>query len=212
MKKFIIIASIILGFYACSSDDTTPENNTAIQINFYALTVGNSWVYKYYKLNSETNTFEFNGVTESVSIVGEESVFGDLYFKMKSIKANAETNEVTETYSYVREYEGFLVNEANEILFVNNNYSQQIVRNLGDGFLYGNLQSELQEISVNNENLSCQEFVVTAEINGETIDYIQRYYYSEGIGLVKHSAHSFEENTPTEPFHIERRLESYTVQ
>lgn len=217
MKHFVIVLSMMLslGLSSCSSDDSPTAailNSPVENSNFYGLSEGNYWVYEHFMRHDITNEMQFRGIVDSVSVVGQEAVFGDMYYKLKSVKTNTTNNTVTETFSYVREFNGFLVNKANEVLFVNNNYSEQLVERLNsEQAFYGVLQTNPKNIIVDGESLSCQEFVVTLKINEEPIGYIQRYYYAEGIGLVHHELDYFDTNTQLTPFYIEKRLVAYNV-
>ena len=204
------MACLALGFYACSNDDN--DNYTGISSeDYYALKIGNSWVYKYYELNSETNDFEFIGTIDSVSVIGKETLFGDVFFKIRTLTVNENEEDVSEEFTYVRTFDGFLIDDANEILFVNNDFSEHLVKRRGFSFFYGNLQTEAQIVQVNNESLSTQEMIVTLQIDDEEIDYVQHYFNADGIGLVKHVKNYFIDSGSTEPFYIEKRLDSYNI-
>ena len=100
MKKLIFIISIITILTSCNSDD-----DTSSQTNFYALTVGNSWVYKHYTYNNDTSTYNETGVIDSISIVGTEEIYGDTFYKFKQRAFNSNDDSYNfERYYFLRDY------------------------------------------------------------------------------------------------------------
>ena len=81
MKRTVISISIAVLIFSCSESET----NIPLQedSNFYALNVGNSWVYKNYRLNDQTNTYLDTGVIDSINIVSREDVNGTTYYKIE---------------------------------------------------------------------------------------------------------------------------------
>jgi len=75
-------------FYVCFfavllSSCTTSETNQDSESNFYALTIGNEWVYKNYRYNINTQLYDDTGVVDAVRIVGTEVVNENTYFKFR---------------------------------------------------------------------------------------------------------------------------------
>ena len=55
MTRIIYVCFFAILFSSCTTSDNNQDQLEA-ESNFYALTVGNEWVYKNYKYNSNTET------------------------------------------------------------------------------------------------------------------------------------------------------------
>lgn len=214
MKRIILSLCIAALALSCSNDNDTNEQTLQQETNFYALEVGNSWVYKNYKYNVNTETYEDTGVIDSVSIVGTEAILGINYFKFRRVTTGNETeitfcNSNGEHFEYLREHDGYLVDETGLVKFINSNSNPELIQSQSIGDYFLELESGEFNIATESGTFNClnNDFYVINE-NDERYPGSNNYYYAKGIGLVSDTS-SFLSN----PIHvIERRLDSYNVQ
>ncbi|WCO02328.1 hypothetical protein [Psychroserpens ponticola] len=212
MRRILITVCMLSLFFSCSNDDSNaPEAQVG---NFYALTVGNSWVYKNYQYNINTETYEDTGVIDAVSILGTEDIDGNTYFKFRRLTTGNEDqitycNANGEYFEYLREFEGNLIWDTGEVKFTNNDYS---VRTLDEND-WGNIVEKLTEntttLSVEAGTFECinsERFVIFPD--GEQAPALDKFYYSDGIGLIYDSSSFVTQEIPV----VIRRLESYDIQ
>ncbi len=191
--SFFIVVFIL---YNCSSTDTVqpPESN------FYALSVGNSWDYKWYGVSNEGNQ-SLISVEENISIVGIEEINGNSFYKFKRlISGNTNGNyafvpENGEHYEFYRDSLGFLINEEGLIKFTNSTYEEFPIYYYD---IFGSFDGEDIGATLFGK-LSTEEFIYESEIgdfsslelitrfeydNGVTAPANNHIYYSDGIGLI----------------------------
>ncbi|WP_033960856.1 hypothetical protein [Psychroserpens jangbogonensis] len=212
MRRILITVCILSLFFSCSSDDSnTPEAQIE---NFYALTVDNFWVYKNYRYNINTETYDDTGVVDSISIVGTEVFEGKTYFKFRRLTTGNE-NQITycnpngEYFEYLREFEGNLIWNTGEVKFTNNDYSVRTLDENDWGNIVEKLTDDTTSLSVEAGTFDCinsERYVILPD--GEQAPSLDRFYYSDGIGLVYDTSSFVSQETPS----IIRRLESYNVQ
>ncbi|TXE15902.1 hypothetical protein ES692_14880 [Psychroserpens burtonensis] len=212
MKRILITVCLFACFFSCSNDDmTTPE---AQDSNFYALTVGNSWVYKNYRYDQNSETYEDTGVIDSVSIISKEDIEGNTYFKFRRLTTGNEDqitfcNPNGEHFENLREWEGNLVWSDGTVKFTNTDYS---LRTLNEND-WGNIVEQLLEnttiLNVEAEDFACvnsERYVILPD--GEQAPGLDRFYYADGIGLIYDSTSFVSSGIPV----IVRRLDSYDIQ
>ena len=214
MKRILLYVGFIVLLFSCSSNELQePEAD-----NFYALTVGNSWVYKWYNVNTDASSDFFNGITESVSIVGTETINDELYYKFKYIVSgnDAPENQVFpsngEYYKFYRDSLGYLINEMGEITF-NTHPTEEILAS------YQEFQTLITVYGTTNENsvdflteagaFNCVEMIKRHEWENGFVNPGMNYsYYSQGVGLISDDI-VFASNNSSR---YQRRLNSYNVQ
>ena len=182
MKKLIFIISIITILTSCNSDD-----DTSPQTNFYALTVGNSWVYKHYTYNNDTSTYNETGVTDSISIVGTEEIYGDTFYKFKISFTNSDNNYSDfEEYYFLRDYEGNLIDEKNQFFFSYTNHDEILVKEWGSSKEFFKLQDDEQEITTDAGIFNCTYAKKQRTNIGDNEPYlITNIYRKDGVGFIK---------------------------
>ena len=206
---FLALASLI---FSCTSDDA--QNQQDDEANFYALEVGNWWVYKNYKYNVNTELYEDTGVVDSVSIVGTEMLGGNTYYEFRT-KTTGNEDGITycnpngEHFELLRDSLGYLIWETGQIKFTNNDYEQMELYDRDWGTVYEMLMQDQEVLSVESGTFDCiysERFAI--DINGNLLPGKDHFYYSDGIGLI-YDTTSFISN----PIHVvERRLDAYFVQ
>lgn len=212
MKRILITVCLFACLFSCSNDDSvTPETPDS---NFYALTVGNSWVYKNYRYDQNTETYEDTGVVDAVSIISTEDIDGNTYFKFRRLTTGNEAqitfcNPNGEHFESLREFEGNLIWSDGTVKFTNNDYS---VRTLDEND-WGNIVEQLQEdttaLNVEAGDFPCinsERFVILPD--GSQAPGLDRFYYADGLGLIYDSTSFLSSDIPV----IIRRLDSYNIQ
>jgi len=213
MKRILFILSFIAIVSSCNSDD----NEQPEQSNFYALTVNNSWVYKFYKYNYQTEVYDETDVIDEVSIIGTEEIYGHTYYKFKKVRTGVSDDDSQalcgnngETISLLREYNGDLINDRGKLYFTNNNYDEIEMR-IGSFFtIYSQLQENSEEITTDAGTFNCiYSKWYARNDNNELYPAEDKYYYKDGIGLIQSSISYV---SSIHPPVIKRKLVSYNIQ
>ncbi|WP_299336003.1 hypothetical protein [uncultured Psychroserpens sp.] len=212
ITRLLLCISIFTLFFSCSNNDSvTPTDQEA---NFYALTVGNSWVYKNYRYNMQSEIYEDTGVVDSISIVSTEDISGQTYFKFRRLTTGNEEgislcNPNGEHFEFLREDNGNLVRDDGTLKFTNNDYSLRIISDNEWGDVVEQLIEGETTIMVEAGSFNCinseRYAILTGGTNSSGLD---RFYYSEGVGLIYDTSSTITNNIPT----IIRRLDSYSIQ
>ncbi|MCH2194117.1 hypothetical protein [Kordia sp.] len=122
MKKplFLAFIALSLSIISCSNDgNIIPEPEE----NFFALTVGNSWVYEHCRReNQVTAVYNSVGVIDSIKITGTEIIDGNEFYKYRIRTSGNDTNnpiyrQNRERFQYLRDSTGYLFNQLGDILF-----------------------------------------------------------------------------------------------
>jgi hypothetical protein len=74
MKKIVVFMAFAIVLSSCSNDDDKNKEE------FFNLKVGNQWVYKRYSVNETQETY--SGQTDTVKVVGTETLEGNEYFRL----------------------------------------------------------------------------------------------------------------------------------
>ncbi|EDP98000.1 hypothetical protein U8527_18575 [Kordia algicida OT-1] len=220
MKNYFLLAFLALSIISCSNDDdTTPEPEES----FYALKVGNSWVYDY--LNREnpmadlfngTNSMAATTVIDSVKIVGTEEIGGNTFYKFRIRTSGNDQNYPMcysdgEHFQYYRDSLGYLVNQFGKVKFAVEGDTQEFLQREDQNFRYFmQLSEESEMVDTPSGTYDCfhMDFYLRSLGNNERSVGENNIYYQEGIGEV-FSTISF----ASEALHrMERRLVSYDIQ
>ncbi len=214
MKRIFFSLFFLAFIYSCNSDDdaqTSDEQET----NFYALTVGNSWVYKNYRYSTQTQTYDDANVIDSVSIVGKEVLNGNEYFKFRRFTTGNTNNSIFfypdgEHFELLRDSLGFLVRDDGSIKYINNFFDEVLMTSEDWGDVYVHLQDDTEVVNTAAGTFNSAVMLRYAYIgvdNTELAEGQERYNYSDGIGLVFNTT-----STVNAPIHFgERRLDSYSI-
>ena len=214
MKRLFLCLLIFSIVLSCSESDNSENQNNSSTENFYALTVGNSWVYKNYKYDINSETYEDTGVVDEISIIGTQEISGETYFVFRRLTTGNEEgitlcNENGEHFEFLRESNGNLINEEGQIKFTNNNYEERLLKEYQWGNLHETLVEGYTDISVEAGEFTC----INSErylINNEDVRQpgLDRFYYANGYGLIYDTSSYITLDRPT----IIRRLDSYVIQ
>lgn len=213
MKNLLIYVVLSTILFSCSSDDDTVETE-----NFYALKVGNSWVYKYYEYDEDTHSYLYTGIVDSVSVIGTEKVNNQTYFKtIRKSSGNEnrifsypgyQTNPDILYFENVRDSLGFLVRSNGLIKFTNSSFEERILGVEDWGTAYEKLVPDNTEITTEAGTFTCinsERFARNTQ--GELFQGRDRFYYADRIGLIYETASSVSSDTPL----FIRRLTSYDI-
>ncbi|WP_431136991.1 hypothetical protein [Psychroserpens mesophilus] len=212
MKRILITVCMLSLFFSCSNDDSQ-TNEELQEDNFYALRVGNSWVYKNYKYNVNMQTYEYTGVVDSVSIVSKETILGVDYFKFRRFTTGNEEgitfcNPNGEHFEYLREYDGNLIWDDGRVKFTNSNYTERILNTDPNLSLREILVEGETEMTVEAGTFTCinsERYMIS---NGEPTSGLDKFYYADGFGLIYDTSSFVSDEIPS----IIRRLDSYNIQ
>ncbi len=213
MKRIFFYLCFSALFFACTSGDDIPTPPPTSD-NFYALTVGNSWVYKNYKYNINTQIYEDTGVIDSVSIVGTEFVEGNTFYKFRTL-TTGNNDQITfcnpngEHFELLREENGYLLQSKGIVKVVNNNYNP-ILTDSDTNFEYFlklNEQRTTIETPLGSFDCAIMQYYVLNEVK-ERLPGTNTYLYADRIGLVYDTTSFVSQNIHS----IERRLVAYLVQ
>ncbi|MBU2928744.1 hypothetical protein [Winogradskyella psychrotolerans] len=191
MKRIIYVCFIAMLLSSC----TTSDNNQDLDSNFYALTVGNQWHYRWYSVNNE-GVESPRDVQESISIVGTEEINGSIYYRFNRIISGNENGnylfapENGEHFEYYRDSLGYLVNQDGYIKFSNNSDEPFFIGSIDisefEVTMLGELQSENLFYSTEAGSFDCLEVIATyTREDGYIYLATNNSYYSDGIGLIK---------------------------
>ena len=201
MKRIIYVCFLALFLSSCTTDND--DNSQPEDSNFYALTVGNSWEYRWYGVSSEGVNVNPNSVAESISIVGTEEINNKIYYKFSRVISGNDPQSGSGLFPYNGEYSefyrdslGYLVNEEGLIKFSNSAIEEFQIIEYHDNFgiingqsvgaiLYGELLDE--EINYSSDAGTFQCLKVSTRIvydGGSEAPANNSIYYSDGIGLI----------------------------
>ena len=212
MKRICYVFLFILLFFSCSSDN---DDNFFVETsNFYALTVGNSWVYKNFKYNNQTQAYDETGVVDSVTIVGTENIAGEIFYKFRRFTTGnasgiALCNPDGEYFEYLRDSLGYLIREDGTIKYANNDFSPRVSTSEIWGTVYDQLIAQDHEITVEAGTFMSTYSQRYAILNdSQQSAGLDHFYYVDGVGLVYNTSSFVTQDIPE----ISRRLESYIIE
>ena len=213
MKRLFLLVPIFALVFSCNSDDDSlpqPESED----NFYALTMGNEWVYRNYKYNVNTQLYEDTGVVDSVSIAGTESIDGNTYYKFRTYTTGNDEgitfcNPNGEHFEWLRDVDGNLIRSDGSIKFTYTNYNERLLTTNSGVSIYETLQNGTYEVILEAGTFTgmFSERYARAD-DGSEYSGRDTFVYVDGIGMVYDTSSFITQEVPT----IERRLTSYTVQ
>jgi hypothetical protein len=214
MKNFLWCICIITFIFSCENEPVFENENNPFQANFYALKVGNYWVYKSQRYDIIEEQYFDNGVIDSVSIVGTEVIQGEIYFKFRTKTTGNDTENIFNNpngvkFEYFRELDGNLINEEGFIKFTNNNYEERLIKEIDPGNIYEILVEGSTIINVEAGEFNCinsERYLITPD--GEQLLGLDRFYYANGFGLIYDTISLIQVPTPS----VIRSLVSYSVQ
>ncbi|TYA71385.1 hypothetical protein [Seonamhaeicola marinus] len=210
MKTTLSILSISILLFSCSSNQSSDNANDT---NFYALTVGNSWVYKNYKLNETNVTYEETSVVDSISVVSKQTIKGETFYKVRRFTSGNEANITFcnpngEHFQFLRDSLGYLINSDGEIKHTYVNYEERLVQENNWGNIYEVLENGTEEINVESGKFNCISSKRYAkDPDNQLLPAEDKYYYADGYGLIYDTQSFVSSDKPS----IIRRLDAYNI-
>ncbi|MFK5878798.1 MAG: hypothetical protein QM478_04790 [Flavobacteriaceae bacterium] len=205
---------------SCNTNDEIIEGTTEdpIEDNFYALTVGNTWEYKYYKYRSFNDTYDYMGIIDSVKIVAKTEINGNTYFNFRS-RISGNNNPGTtlvqpngEYYRFYRDSLGYLITDSGKIAYTTNDYSERAIIEVTPNITgYARLNESSVVVTTEAGDFDCLDMEIYAKDNvtAEIFPGINHVNYSDGIGLIYNSTSFVNSSNPPAFIH---RLDSYLVE
>lgn len=213
MKRVMLLVLPALFLCSCSSDDaetSLPEEN------FYALTVGNSWVYEHFRREHiMSDIFLDTGVIDSVEIIATELIEDETFFKFRIRTSGNEDNIAFcapngERFEYYRDSLGYLIDNYGYVVASREDTQEFRYRErTHDTALFTALNEGEEEITTTAGSFSAirMNLYLRNFVSGITYPGLDRYYFSNGIGKVFNTVSFASEDT----HRMERRLKSYSV-
>jgi len=200
---------------SCKKDDVDNiAEEQEVDAGFFALQVGNSWVYNYFRVDSQTGDLQNLGATETVEITDEEVVNDETIFTMEitTVDENntcAICNDNPMEVKKVKDSLGYLVEVDGPIIFSSSNPNDYLISSQGFGDIYRVLKpNEViitvpagQFVSKNNERYAIDP-------DGNRFDGQDNLFYSEGVGEIRQTF----SGVTIERVLFEKQLMSYDVQ
>ena len=211
-KKCFIILLVLIFNYSCNSEESDSYQQTS---NFYALTVGNSWDYKYYLKDIATNNFLPTSVTETVDITETIVVNNETYYNFKHIitgnggNYSSLPNDGERNYK-LRDSLGFLIDEIGLIKYNNSNNDEYFVDQMNLEFsFYLTLSATDENIVTNAGSFTCYDNnYYLKDLDGNVSNSLDHIYREDGKGEVLSTMSFASQNE----HYAEKRLESYSIQ
>ncbi len=211
-KKCFVILLVLIFNSSCSSEESDSSQQTS---NFYALTVGNSWEYKYYLKDIATNNFLPTSVTETVDITETVLVNNETYYNFKHIVTGNDgiysslPNNGERNYT-LRDSLGFLIDEIGLIKYNNSDNEEYFVNTLDIGLAYYlTLSATDENIVTNAGSFTCYDNnYYLKDLDGNLSNSLDHIYREDGKGEVLSTMSYMSDQTPF----AEKRLENYSIQ
>ena len=213
-RYLLAFFALSLVFVSCNSkDDTTQEEEQQIEENFYALTVGNTWNYEFYKRVSQSDEFESIDVFNAVEITGTTQINAEEYYIFTTTTTGnddgqAPCNDNGLSNEHFRDSLGHLINEHGKIKYSQLSTTPYLIRENEWGDIFGVLKEGTNDITVEAGSFTSIENEIYAVFeDGTESAGRDHHFFADGIGLVQEN-HS----TVSNPIHIwENRLKSYQL-
>jgi hypothetical protein len=202
-------------FVSCkNNDDTCSVGEGQDPDNFYALTVGNSWTFEYFRRIGTSEDFESLNAFDEVEITGNTEINGKNYFVFQTTTSG---NDGAPPYVpengvanlHFRDSLGYLINEAGKKFFSNTNQEQEYFILEHPTFnLFGKLVNGTENVDVEAGVFNALNNEIFAKLPDETIPPGRsNKYYAEEIGQLKETYSAI--SNPIS--YGEKRLVSYLV-
>ena len=216
MYRFIclFLASSFL-FVSCNKDDgDKAAQEQEADAGFFALQVGNSWVYNYFRVDNDTGELINQGGTETVEIIDEEVIGEETIFTMRTTTVDdddscAICHENPLFTKKVKDSLGYLVEIDGETIFSSVNTEDFLVSSQGFGDIFRVLKPNEVLITVPAGQFTTKDNERYAiDPDGNRYNGQDNLYYADGVGEIKQTI-----STVTNlRILYEKHLVSYTVQ
>ena len=187
-----MIFTISILLISCNKDDTSPQGQQVVEESFFALKVGNSWIYNFFRPIYMTGVLENVGVQVEVEVTEETTTMENRYYTIQTTTIGNDSFEciVCEENGVstlqVRDSLGYLIDGSGNILFSSENTQDYLVASHSWGDVYKVLRENEVLVTVPAGQFSCllnEKYVINPD--GEIFDGRAHQYFSEGVGEIK---------------------------
>ncbi|MEM7085603.1 MAG: hypothetical protein AAF489_05445 [Bacteroidota bacterium] len=210
--SFLIFTFLMV---SCNKDDGgNTSQQQEVDAGFFALQVGNVWVYSYFRVDMDTGELIDLGGTETVEITDEEVVNGETIFTMKITTIDENNtcsicNDNPLETKRVKDSLGYLVEVDGPIIFSSTNTDDFLVSSQEFGDIYRVLKPNEVLITVPaGQFVSKDNERYAIDPEGNRYEGQDNLYYAEGIGEIRQTISS----VSILKIIFEKQLISYTVQ
>lgn len=215
--SFFFFAVCSLLFISCNKDDNLSEEQQqeTNESNFYALKVGNTWKYQYFKRIDRTAEFESLDAFDDVTITGTSTINGNSYYTFETITTGNDDSYILvpdngTVITKLRDSLGYLIDENGLKYFSSSNPNQEyLIREMTNEINMYGLETENDEVSevpAGNFLSSVNERYARFP-DGEKSPGTDYHFYSKEIGQIKITCSFVSDSLPK----LEKRLISYNV-
>ncbi len=197
MKTTHLLLALSILVFSCSSDDQEVQEEVPVD-NFYALTVGNSWIYKYYTKDYDTDEFSvFAFKTDSVKIVGTKEFDENSYYEFHTKSVQTENNNIPgsnigeyEKTRFLRDSLGYLIDNKGDTDYWNNYFQERLHHSItyqsGSLDIYGKLNETTTDLTIEAGTFECYNLEIYAKDpdTNEPRPTASSFYYSDGVGRI----------------------------
>jgi len=196
MKVINLLMVAIVLLASCEKEDdasstNTPENQ--LKITHMPLSVGNYWVYQYYKIDTNGTETELTK-QDSVYVIGDTIINNNTYIALGSVIISQPNSIVN--YSFYRDSIGYLVNNRGVILFSETNFTDtlQVDVSLYEGdttymvsWMMENYNNTISLPIGVFDNILNYKGTLCLGINPNNVENprFQNNYYSDNIGIIQ---------------------------
>ncbi len=202
-------------FTSCNKDDeTAPEEQQQSDSGFFALKVGNTWTYNYFRRNTQTGELTNLGGVEEVEITREEIENNETIFTVQINTSDPNNscsvcNHDPMLTLKVKDSLGYLVEVGGEIKFSSISTVDYLVRQQEFGDIYRVLKENEVLITVPAGQFSAlnnERYAIDPD--GNRFNGRDNLYYADGIGEVRQTI----SGVVIERIIFEKQLISYSIQ
>lgn len=211
-KLFFASLLIISCLTSCKKEETNqPDNNTSQQstTNFMPLSVGNYWVYDWYKVDSNGVESYYNE-RDSLYISKDTIINGNTYYKQEGTFSG-----MYETAQFLRDSNDYLVNSDGEILFSATNFTDILNTDTFEYYCYIDYQMAHKDSLVTvpagtftTYNCMGTIYNLDSAYQAQWGTQYMHNIYADSIGLVLEQTHYY--NMPYNK--LQKRLVKYYLQ
>lgn len=125
MRKLFFLGFIILLFATCKKDELNKFDEPNVQTNYFPLEIGNYWVYKHFRIDTNGVETELE-MTDSIVVSRDTSINNKKYFVLEGIDYPFSSSNWG-IVSILRDSSGYLVSENGTILFTDRNFTDTLI-------------------------------------------------------------------------------------
>ncbi|MCC6726345.1 MAG: hypothetical protein IT258_17690 [Saprospiraceae bacterium] len=211
-STYLTLLALAMLVFSCNCNDDDSAANPIPATNYLPLTVGNYWVYQWYKIDASGNETPYGSYLDSVYVSGDTLINGFTYHILEGRELNVPFRK------FYRDSSGYLVSTISDIpLFSTTSTTEQLgIDTVFAGpeplaMLEYAMQNPTPTVTVPAGTFSDCLTTLTSMTSFED-DYpygirTYPYHYAEGIGRVQHKVSFY-----GSPDYLESRLLRYHIE